>query len=102
MRAARLHRYDTTLEGPEYLVLEDVPDPTITEPDDVIVRIEGAGVCRTDLHIIEGQFRDRVPVSLPFIPGHENAGSIVAVGPRVKRFRPGDAVIVYPQITDGV
>lgn len=101
MRAARLHRYDTTLEGPEYLVLEEVPDPEIREPDDVIVRIEGAGVCRTDLHIIEGQFSDRVPVALPYIPGHENAGSVVAVGPEVKGLRPGDPVIVYPQITDG-
>lgn len=101
MRAARLHRYDTTLEGPDYLVVEEVPDPEIREPDDVIVRIEGAGVCRTDLHIIEGQFRDRVPVTLPYIPGHENAGTVAAVGPGVRRFRPGDPVIVYPQITDG-
>ncbi|MCX7622974.1 MAG: NAD(P)-dependent alcohol dehydrogenase [Thermomicrobium sp.] len=101
MRAARLHRYDTTLAGPEYLVLEEVPDPVIREPDEVIVRIEGAGVCRTDLHIVEGQFRDRVPVVLPYIPGHENAGSVAAVGPGVQRFRPGDPVIVYPQITDG-
>ncbi|MCX2726952.1 zinc-binding dehydrogenase [Thermomicrobium sp. 4228-Ro] len=57
MRAARLHGYDTTLAGPEHLVLEDVPDPEIHEPDDVIVRIEGADVCRTDLRIVEGQFR---------------------------------------------
>ncbi|MDW7982916.1 MAG: NAD(P)-dependent alcohol dehydrogenase [Thermomicrobium sp.] len=101
MRAARLHRYDTSLAGPEYLVIEDVPDPTIVEPDDVIVRIDGAGVCRTDLHIIEGQFRDRVPVTLPYTPGHENAGFVAAVGKGVRRFKPGDAVIVYPQVTDG-
>ncbi|GBD19954.1 Alcohol dehydrogenase [bacterium HR28] len=101
MRAARLHRYDTSLEGPEYLVLEEIPDPTIVEPDDVIVRIDGAGVCRTDLHIIEGQFRDHIPIRLPYTLGHENAGFVAAVGPGVQRFKPGDPVIVYPQVTDG-
>lgn len=101
MRAARLHRYDTSLEGPEYLVLEEIPDPTIVEPDDVIVRIDGAGVCRTDLHIIEGQFRDHIPIRLPYTLGHENAGFVAAVSPGVQRFKPGDPVIVYPQVTDG-
>ncbi len=101
MRAARLHQYDTQLAGPEFLVVEAVPDPVPEEPDDVVVRIDGAGVCRTDLHIIEGQFSDRVPVTLPYIPGHENAGFVTAVGPAVRRVRPGDPVIVYPQVTDG-
>ena len=37
------------------LELTDVPEPTVTGPHDVVVRIGGAGVCRTDLHILEGQ-----------------------------------------------
>jgi|GEM_PF-3081774 len=65
MRAARLHRYDTTLEGAACSLLEDMPDPTISAPDEVIVTIDGAGVCRTDLDSIEGQCSDRNPVALP-------------------------------------
>jgi NAD+-dependent secondary alcohol dehydrogenase Adh1 len=39
MRAARVHEYDPDLGGPEFLKVEDVPEPTIDEPDDVIVRV---------------------------------------------------------------
>jgi hypothetical protein len=42
-----------------------MPDPTISAPDEVIVTIDGAGVCRTDLDSIEGQCSDRIPVALP-------------------------------------
>ncbi len=101
MRVARLHRYDTSLEGLEYLELEEIPDPTISEPDDVIIRIDGAGICRTDLHMIEGRFHDHIPARLPLTLGHENAGFVAAVGPGVQRFKLGDPVIVYPQVTDG-
>lgn len=54
MKAAVLHQYDTTLTKPEFVVFEDVPEPKIVKETDVIVRIGGAGVCRTDLHVIEG------------------------------------------------
>ena len=50
MKAVRLHQYH------ELPKVEQVPEPTITGPWDVIVRIGGAGLCRTDLHIIEGQW----------------------------------------------
>ncbi len=52
MKAAVLHAYDETLSGNAFVHYEDVPDPRITRPTDVIVRIGGAGVCRTDLHIV--------------------------------------------------
>jgi len=55
MRAARLHGYDTTLEGAACSLREDMPDLKISAPDEVIVTIDGAGVCRTDLDSIEGQ-----------------------------------------------
>ncbi|RTH05280.1 D-arabinose dehydrogenase [Thermus scotoductus] len=102
MKAARLYRYDPEFKGPEFLKIEQVPDPEIREPDDVIVRIGGAGLCRTDLHIIEGIWRSKVNVQLPYILGHENAGWVEEVGPGVRLFKKGDPVIVHPLITDGV
>src|SRR5499426_1026207 len=101
MKAARLYQYDPPFKGPQFLRLEDVGDPKLQDADDVIVRIGGAGLCRTDLHIIEGVWRNKVAVQLPYIPGHENAGWVEEMGPEVRRFKKGDAVIVHPLITDG-
>jgi NAD+-dependent secondary alcohol dehydrogenase Adh1 len=102
MKAARLHNYDEKCKGPEFLKFEDVPDPSLESDTDVIVRIGGAGLCRTDLHIIEGIWRSKVNVTLPYIPGHENAGWVEEVGPTVRRFKRGDTVIVHPLVTDGL
>lgn len=63
--------------------LVEVPDPTIEGPLDVIVRIGAAGVCRTDLHILEGQWAEITGVGLPYTIGHENAGWVHAVGDAV-------------------
>jgi len=95
MKAVRLHHYD------ERPVVEEVPDPRITGPHDVIVRIGGAGLCRTDLHIIEGQWKEKSGVRLPYILGHENAGWVHEVGPAVDNVAVGDTVIVHPLITCG-
>jgi NAD+-dependent secondary alcohol dehydrogenase Adh1 len=54
MKAALLYNYDTTLANPDYVQLEEVPEPKLVNDTDVIVRIGGAGVCRTDLHVVEG------------------------------------------------
>jgi NAD+-dependent secondary alcohol dehydrogenase Adh1 len=102
MKAALLHQYDETYQGPEFLRIEDLPDPALQDHTDVIVRIGGAGLCRTDLHIIEGLWRSKVTVHLPYVPGHENASWIEEVGPAVSRFKRGDAVIVHPLVTDGL
>lgn len=102
MKAARLHKFDEHMEAEELLIIEDVPNPEIKEADDVIVKIGGAGLCRTDLHIVEGIWRTKVDRPLPYIPGHENAGWVAEVGPGVKHLKPGDPVIVHPHITDGV
>src|SRR2546425_12827520 len=80
MKAALLYQYDGDYTGPEFLRIENVADPVIEDPTDVIVRIGGAGLCRTDLHIIEGIWRSKVAVQLPYIPGHENAGWVQEVG----------------------
>lgn len=95
MKAVRLHRYD------ERPVLEDVPEPGVSGPFDVLVGIGGAGLCRTDLHIIEGQWAAKSNVGLPYTLGHENAGWIREVGSAVEHLQPGDAVILHPIITCG-
>jgi NAD+-dependent secondary alcohol dehydrogenase Adh1 len=97
VKAARLHAY-----GDERLQLDEVPDPQIQGPHDVIIRIGGAGVCRTDLHVMEGIWRGIQDPTLPYTLGHENAGWVEEVGSSVTTLRPGDAVIVHPLKTDGV
>jgi NAD+-dependent secondary alcohol dehydrogenase Adh1 len=101
MKAAVLRQYDEKLENPVFVTYEDVADPKIKNPNDVIVRIGGAGVCRTDLHIVEGIWRSKVEVNLPHIMGHENAGWIEEVGPGVSHLKAGDPVICHPLITSG-
>lgn len=96
MKAVRVHAYG---EPP---VVEDVPDPAIQGPMDVIVEIGGAGLCRTDLHILEGQWAERVGVTLPYTLGHENAGWVREVGSAVTNVAPGDAVILHPVVSCGL
>jgi NAD+-dependent secondary alcohol dehydrogenase Adh1 len=102
MKAAVLHGYNENLGGNEFVRYEDAPDPRITHPTDVIVRIGGAGVCRTDLHAIQGLWRPYYPnAKLPHILGHENAGWVEEVGSAVQSVKVGDAVICHPITSDG-
>ncbi|MGW5276218.1 NAD(P)-dependent alcohol dehydrogenase [Streptomyces sp. NPDC004044] len=96
MKAVRLHGYDRTP------TLDEVPDPVVAGPLDVVVKIGGAGVCRTDLHIIEGQWEAKSGVALPYIQGHENAGWVAEVGTAVIGLAPGDPVILHPLVTCGL
>ena len=96
MKAIRVHSYG---QPPS---VDDVPEPQATGPDDVVVRIGGAGLCRTDLHIIDGWFADVIPADLPLVLGHENAGWVHAVGPAVEHLAVGDPVICHPNLTCGV
>ena len=103
MKAAQLYGYDKEMNVE--LVVETVPEPTINSPDEVIVRVGAAGLCRTDLHIIEGVWRpvmDPEGSLLPYIMGHENAGWVEAVGSGVRSVNPGDAVICHPLRSCGV
>jgi NAD+-dependent secondary alcohol dehydrogenase Adh1 len=86
----------------ENLRLADVPEPEPTGPFDVVVKIGGAGVCRTDLHILEGQWAEKSGVALPYTIGHENAGWVRAVGSAVTNVAEGDKVIMHPLITCGL
>ena len=101
MKAAILEKYDETLTSEQFVRYTDVADPKIEGPNDVIVRIGGAGVCRTDLHVVEGIWRSKVEVALPYIMGHENAGWIEAVGRGVESVKVGDAVVCHPLVTSG-
>ncbi|WP_113700806.1 NAD(P)-dependent alcohol dehydrogenase [Nonomuraea lactucae] len=96
MKAVQVVAYD---EPP---VLVDVPDPRITGPLDVVVKVGGAGVCRTDLHILEGQWKDKSGVVLPYTIGHENAGWVAEVGEAVRNVKVGDPVILHPLVTCGL
>jgi NAD+-dependent secondary alcohol dehydrogenase Adh1 len=96
MKAVRLHQFHAQP------VVDDIPEPTIGGPLDVIVKIGGAGVCRTDLHIIEGQWDAAMHTPLPYVLGHENAGWVHEVGSAVTNVEPGDTVILHPTPTCGL
>lgn len=96
MKAVRLHQYE------QLPAVEEVDEPKITGPHDVIVRIGGAGLCRTDLHIIEGQWQQKSGVTLPYTLGHENAGWVQEIGSAVSNVKVGDTVIVHPLVTCGL
>jgi NAD+-dependent secondary alcohol dehydrogenase Adh1 len=105
MKAQVLHSYDERLTADNWVNFENVDDPKIEKSTDVIVRIGGAGVCRTDLHIIEGVWKPHMDPTgnrlLPLIMGHENAGWIEDLGKEVEGLKKGDPVIVHPKITGG-
>jgi len=92
VKAVRVHEYhaDPTID--------DIPEPQIQGPLDVIVKIGGAGVCRTDLHYREGGINDE----FPFLLGHEAAGIVSAVGEGVTNVAVGDTVILHPQPSCGL
>src|SRR3712207_6709440 len=104
MKAARLHNYDESIP-PESLKVEEIEEPKIEGPLDVIVRVGAAGLCRTDIHIVEGQWapiQDPNGTLLPYTLGHENAGWVEEVGSAVTNVSVGDTVIVHPLMTCGL
>ncbi|GAB3355515.1 zinc-binding dehydrogenase [Modestobacter lapidis] len=72
------------------LTVRSVPDP-VPAPDGVVVRVGASGICRSDWHAWSGHDPD---VVLPHVPGHELAGTVAAVGPRVRSWVVGDRVTV--------
>ncbi len=96
MKAVRLHGYH------QQPVVDEVPEPSVKGPLDVVVRIGGAGVCRTDLHIIEGQWEAAMHPNLPYTLGHENAGWVHEIGSAVTNLAVGDTVILHPTPTCGL
>jgi propanol-preferring alcohol dehydrogenase len=81
------------------LELIEVPTP---EPigDQLLIKVHACGVCRTDLHVVEGELPPR---KSPVIPGHQVVGTVERAGPDARRFRPGDRVgVAWLHRTDGV
>jgi len=102
MKAQVLSTYDPAMEADVWVKNQEMPDPQIEKASDVIVNIGAAGVCRTDLHIIEGVWRhiqDPEGKLLPCVMGHENAGWVEEVGKDVTGFSKGDPVILHPLIS---
>jgi propanol-preferring alcohol dehydrogenase len=98
MRAMRLVEFGKPLQ------LQEVPIPRPRGPE-VLVKVEGAGVCHSVVHFVDGRF-GRIDVKalglrIPVTPGHEIAGSVAAVGEGVVGFKEGDRVAVDPWIGDG-
>lgn len=96
MKAVRVMAYHTPME------MHDVPTPTMQTPLDVIVKVGAAGVCRTDIHICDGEWKEKSNVELPYTIGHENAGWVHEVGTSVSNVKVGDKVILHPLVTCGL
>ena len=94
MKAARLHAYG------ELPTVEEIPEPIVSDPFDVVVRVGGAGLCRTDLHVVDGVFA-YLAKPLPYVLGHETAGWVHELGSAVVDLEVGDAVIAHPYVTCG-
>jgi propanol-preferring alcohol dehydrogenase len=82
MKAMRLIATGVPLEARELAL----PAPA---GEQVLIRVAACGVCRTDLHLADGELPD---IRWPVTPGHEVVGTVVAAGEQVTRFRPGDRV----------
>ena len=78
--------------------LDQAATPEVIHPFDVRVKIAATGVCRTDLHIISGL----LPVGVPHVLGHENAGWVDQVGSMVTTVKIGDPVVCFPFISNGL
>jgi D-arabinose 1-dehydrogenase-like Zn-dependent alcohol dehydrogenase len=75
--AARIHQYQNPL------IVERIRKPMITSGEQVLVRVGASGLCHSDLHLINGEWEDLLPVPLPITPGHEVAGWIEEMGDSV-------------------
>lgn len=93
MRALTL----TQLGGLEHLVVQEVPEPVVASPTDVLVRIRAAALNHLDLFVVKGL--PGVQYSFPHVMGGDGAGVVEAVGPAVRAVRPGDRVMINPGIS---
>src|SRR3712207_9301384 len=87
-----------TWHGKRDVLIENLPDPTIVEPTDAIVRITTTAICGSDLHLYEvlGPF-----IKAGDILGHEPIGIVEEVGSQVAQIRPGDRVVIPFNISCG-
>ena len=90
MRAARYH-------GDHRVTVDEIPAPRVG-PTDVLIAPEYVGLCGTDAHIVDGEYRSTPPITL----GHEIGGRIVEVGSDVRALRVGELVSIEPHYYCGV
>ncbi len=86
MKAMRLHRSAPVAEAPLRFEELDVPEPAQGE---LLVRVAVCGVCRTDLHVVEGELP---PAKRPLVPGHMAVGTVQGIGPGTLSIRLGERV----------
>jgi len=87
------------LTGIRQMELRDLPEPTIKKDDDVLLKIEKAGVCGSDVHYYEtGRIGSQV-VKYPFIVGHECTATVKAVGRKVSHVKVDQQVVVEPAVS---
>ncbi|MGH8472594.1 MAG: alcohol dehydrogenase catalytic domain-containing protein, partial [Gammaproteobacteria bacterium] len=91
MRAAAIHRFG----GLETITLQTLPLPEVG-PDEVLIRVESAGVGVWDVFEREGGFAERsgIEPKFPYVLGSDGAGTVAAAGERASRFKEGDRVYV--------
>ncbi|BFV60638.1 zinc-dependent alcohol dehydrogenase family protein [Kitasatospora sp. CMC57] len=80
-----------TYHGPGRRTWGEVPDPTVRDPEDAVVRVDAVTICGTDLHILKG---DVPEVTEGRVLGHEAVGTVVGTGPGVRTVAPGDRVLI--------
>ena len=83
-------------QGPGEISLEEVEDPS-PAADEVLLRVDAAGVCRTDRHIVAGELGVRPGT----VPGHEIAGTVAGIGSQVEGWQTGDRVACFGQVPCG-
>lgn len=91
MKAFTIHRYGRKEIGR----IAEAPEPEVRE-DDVLIQIHAASVNPLDVKIRSGEFKLVLPYRMPLVLGHDVAGMVVSVGPRVRKFKPGDQVYARP------
>ena len=95
MRAMVLSELGPVESNP--LNLTEIDRHEITNPKEILVKIEACGVCHSQLHSIEGDWKDiGIPPTLPTVPGHEVVGKIIEIGNDVKKFKTGERVGITP------
>ncbi len=87
-----------TWQGPQKVSVEEVPDPTIVEPTDAVIRITSSGLCGSDLHLYEPLAPFMTPGD---VVGHEPMGVVEEVGPQVRHLSVGDRVVVPFNVSCG-
>jgi len=89
--SARIHEYQKPLS------LDNISIPKITHGEQVLVKVGAAGLCHSDLHLINGEWKEVIPIDLPKTPGHEVAGWVDEIGNSVPLdlLKKGDLVAVF-------